>query len=164
MGTLPKSFDTSPSESSILTRSLRTHISQLRKHETVASPPFETHTQRLMAHVDAEGESDAIPDDKYIMSDTLDHISAGKRSVFSRPESSPDQTRNFDHGGCTLCCCVSPLTPQQHRQATETPGRTGSLRDHFCRDAFILPSQAGSIPRVCDSRDVTTQPSIPRVN
>lgn len=164
MGILPKSFDACPSESSILTKSLRTHISQLRKHDTIASPPFETHTERLMAHVDAEGRSNAIPDDGYIMSDTLDHISAGKRSAVSQPESSSDQTRNFDHGGCPLCCSVSPLTPQQHRQAAETSGRTGSLRDHFRRDTFILPGQGGPIPRVCDSRDVTTQPSNHRVN
>ncbi|RVX74167.1 hypothetical protein B0A52_01999 [Exophiala mesophila] len=77
MRMLPNWFDLSPSGSSIFTRSIRKHITQLRRHETIAPAGFETHAERLMNYVHAQGYSDAIPDDNYIMSDTLDHISAG---------------------------------------------------------------------------------------
>ena len=159
MRMLPNWFDLSPSGSSIFTRSIRKHITQLRRHETIAPAGFETHAERLMNYVHAQGYSDAIPDDNYIMSDTLDHISAGKRFAFIQSGPWTNQARHFDHSRCPLRCCVSPLTPETHRSPAETARRVGSIRNHICCNAFIRSGQAGCIPRVRDSGDFTTQPS-----
>lgn len=56
-------------------------------HTIPENHSFESHLEKLSTHLQTHGKSRAFPDENYILSDSLDHFTAGRISISAFKES-----------------------------------------------------------------------------
>lgn len=74
-------MDESLPDTSVLKRVAREAMQAHRQEQTAPNDhSFVSHLEKLSTHRQNHGKSRAVPDENYILSDSLDHLTAGRTS------------------------------------------------------------------------------------